>query len=163
MTLMYRLDREHGNELQKSEFLFFLQCSAHGTKHHKSWALEHRGGGCCLTTCQLYHFKPGSSLLTHWIVPGFTNAHLRTSPTACGACAETFIRNTELGRCSGKWNLGPFACYFLPATAMSQLAWLSLSPHLLPFFCYELENVRPTTIPDAGSKHDAFSSFRGGA
>lgn len=85
------------------------------------------------------------------------------SLTACGACAETFIRNAELRRCSGKWNLGPFVLCFLPATTMSQLAQLSLSPHLLPLFCHQLENVWPTTILDAGSKHNAFSSFRGGA
>lgn len=141
----------------------FLLCSADGTKHHKSWALEYSGGGYCLNTCRLYHFKRGSSFLAHWIAPGFANAHLRTSQTACGACAETSISNAELGRCSGKWHLRPFALRFLPATAMSQLAQLSLSPHLLPFFCHQLENGRPTTILDAGSKHDAFSRFRGGA
>lgn len=145
------------------KYFFFLSSFAHGTKHHKSWALEHRGGGYCLNTCRLYHFKLGSSLLAHWIAPGFANADRRTSPTACGACAETFIRNTELGRCSGKWNLGPFVLRFSPATTKSQLALLSLSPHLLPFFCHQLENVRPTTVLDAASKHAAFSRFRGGA
>lgn len=157
--LMYGLKRKHGNELRKLEIFFFLKCSAHDTKHHKSSALEHRGGGYSLNTCRLYHFKLGSSLLAHWIAPGFANAHLRTSPTACGACAETFIRNAELGRCSGKWNLGPFALWFLPAATMSQLARLSLSPHLLPLFCHQLENVQPTIILDAGSACDTFSSF----
>lgn len=146
----------------ESWIFFSLElCSWH--KRHKSWALEYRGGGYCLKTCRLYHFKLRSVLLGHCNVPGFANPHLRTSPTACSACAETFIRNTELGHCSGKWNLGLFVLCFLPATTMNQLARLSLSPHLLPLFCHQLENAWPAAIPDAGYKRDAFSSFRGGA
>lgn len=83
------------------------------------------------------------------------------SPTACGAWAETFIRNAELRRCSGKWNLGPFVLCFLPTTTMSQLAQLSLSPHLLPLFCHQLENVWPTTILDAGSSTTPFQASEG--
>lgn len=36
--LMYGLNRKHRNELQKLEAFFFF--SAHGTKWHKSWALD---------------------------------------------------------------------------------------------------------------------------
>lgn len=83
-------------------------------------------------------------------------------PTACGACAETFIRKAELGRWSGKWNLGLFVLWFLPAAITSQLAQLTLSPHLLPPFCHQLENAWPTIILDAGSKQDILSNLRGG-
>lgn len=87
---------------------------------------------------------------------------MRALPTACGACAEAFIGNAELGRWSGKWNPGPFVLWFLPAAITSQLAELSLSPHLLPPFCHELENSWPTIILDPGSKQDILSNLRGG-
>lgn len=89
---------------------------------------------------------------------------MRSLPTACSACAETFIRNAELGRWSGKWNLGPFVLWFLPAAIISQLAQLSLSPHLLPPFCHSLENAWSAIIIilDAGSKRDILSNLRGG-
>lgn len=89
-------------------------------------------------------------------MPGFANAHLRTLLTACGACAETFIRNAELGRWSGKWNLGLFVLWFLPAAITSQLAQLTLSPHLLPPFCHQLENAWPTIILDVGLSRISF-------
>lgn len=128
------LNRKHGNKLWKLGMIFFLECSAHGTNHHKSWASEYRGGGgYCLNTCQLYHFKLGRPFLMHQIAPGFANAHLRTSLTACSACAQAGTLSWVVAQVNEIWDhLHSVGCYCCKPAGMTIVNSTSASPLLPP-------------------------------
>lgn len=60
---------------------------------------------------------------------------MRMLPTARSACAETFIRNAELGRWSGKWDLVRalvFACCYDRPAGTTVIKSTSASPLLPP-------------------------------